>query len=245
VRNSFFKSAFLRGKLALPHHYNEADLQLAHIERNNAKLIDTIAEARKTGFISQGQIERARRFSGVVEDIEERAQDAAFEPAKWAKQPYNTHGYKAIEMAVFECIKLITAKHYQHLCMGIIIDFDDCGSQALVRLDTNLASRSDGNVRDIKTKYAHAVANFDEKDPVKWFDNILRQQQVLLHYRTGKKTVDVMEDAVHRIQACTGPSSEVSVKIVTGRITTADTKATGTNLMETDEVLSFEAILRA
>jgi len=50
---------------------------------------------------------------------------------------------------------------------------------------------------------------------------------------------------VHRIQACTGPSSGLSVKIVTGRITTADTKTTGTNLTETDEVLSFEARLRA
>jgi len=29
------------------------------------------------------------------------------------------HGYKEIEMAVFEYIKLITAKHYEHLCMGI------------------------------------------------------------------------------------------------------------------------------
>jgi len=105
--------------LALPHHYNlnKVDLQLARIERNNAKLIDTIAEARKTGFISQ--VERAMRISGVVQDEEERAQDAAFEPAKWAKQPYNTHGYKAIEIAVFEYIKLITAKHYQHLCIRL------------------------------------------------------------------------------------------------------------------------------
>jgi len=31
--------------LALPHHHNEADLQLATIERDNAKLIDTIALA--------------------------------------------------------------------------------------------------------------------------------------------------------------------------------------------------------
>jgi len=80
--------------LALPHHYTEADLQLARIERNNAKLVDTIAEARKMEFILQGQIERARRFSGVVRDEEERAQDAAFEPAKWAMQSCNTHGYK-------------------------------------------------------------------------------------------------------------------------------------------------------
>jgi len=48
-----------------------------------------------------------------------------------------------------------------------VFDFEDCGSQALVRLDTNLASRSDGNVRDIKTKYAHDVANFDEKNTPK------------------------------------------------------------------------------
>jgi len=54
--------------LALPHHYKEADLQLTRIERDNAKLIDTIAEARKMEFILQGQIERARRFSGVVQD---------------------------------------------------------------------------------------------------------------------------------------------------------------------------------
>jgi len=58
--------------LALPHHYNEADLQLARIERDDAKLIDTIAEARKMEFIAQGQIQRARRFSGVVQDEEEQ-----------------------------------------------------------------------------------------------------------------------------------------------------------------------------
>jgi len=52
--------------LALPHYYNEADLQLARIERDIAKFIDTIAEARKMEVISQGQIERAKRFS---EDI--------------------------------------------------------------------------------------------------------------------------------------------------------------------------------
>jgi len=31
------------------------------------------------------------------------------------KQPHNTHGYKAIKMVVFGYIKMITAKHYQHL----------------------------------------------------------------------------------------------------------------------------------
>ena len=50
---------------------------------------------------------------------------------------------------------------------------------------------------------------------------------------------------VHRIQACTGPNFVLSVKIATWRSTTAATKATGTNLTETDEVLSFEAMLRA
>ena len=69
-------------------------------------------------------------------------------------------------------------------------------------------SRSDGTIRDIKTKYAESVVNFDEKDPVKWFDNILRQQQVLLHCHTGTTTVDAMEDDVHCIQACTGSSRE-------------------------------------
>ena len=82
-------------------------------------------------------------------------------------------------MAVFEYIKLIMAKHYEHLCMGIDVNQEDCGSQALVRLDTNLASRSDGTIRDIKIKYTDAVANFDENAPVQWFSNILRQQQVL------------------------------------------------------------------
>jgi hypothetical protein len=51
--------------------------------------------------------------------------------------------------------------------MGLSIDHEDCGSQTLVRLDTNLASHSDGTIRDIKTKYVNAVANFDEDDPVK------------------------------------------------------------------------------
>mmetsp|Transcript_56492 Transcript_56492/g.82915 ORF Transcript_56492/g.82915 Transcript_56492/m.82915 type:complete len:82 (+) Transcript_56492:122-367(+) len=39
--------------LALPHHYNEADLQLARIEHNNAKLIDTI-EGSKNGVYLAG-----------------------------------------------------------------------------------------------------------------------------------------------------------------------------------------------
>jgi len=148
-------------------------------------------------------------------------------------------------MAVFEYMKLITAKHYKHLCMGISIDQEDCGSQVLVRLDTNLASHSDGTIRDVKTKYADAVAHLDENNPVKWFGNVLRQQQVLLHYRIGTTTVEAMEDAVHRIQACTGPTSALSVEIATWRITTAATKATGTVLTEADEVLSFEAMLRS
>jgi len=40
--------------LALLHHYNEADLQVAHIERDTAKHFDTIAEARTMEFVSQG-----------------------------------------------------------------------------------------------------------------------------------------------------------------------------------------------
>ena len=69
------------------------DLQLATIERDNAKLIDTIALARTLEFISQGQIEQARRFSEIAQEEEDRAQEAVFEPAKWAKKPFNTHGY--------------------------------------------------------------------------------------------------------------------------------------------------------
>jgi len=98
--------------LALPHHHNEADFQLARTERDNAKLVDTFALARTLEFVSQGQIEQARRFSGMAQDEQERAQEAAFEPAKWATKQFNTHGYKEIEMAVFEYRKLITAKHY-------------------------------------------------------------------------------------------------------------------------------------
>ena len=201
--------------LALPHHHNATDLQLATIERDNAKLIDTIALARTLEFISQGQIEQARRFSGIVQEEQDRAQEAVFEPAKWAKKPFNTHGYKEIEMAVFEYIKLITAKHYEHLCMGIDVNQEDCGSQALVRLDTNLASRSDSTIRDIKIKYTDAVANFDENAPVQWFSNILRQQQVLHFYRIGTTALQAMEDAVHRIQTCTGQSSAFSIEIAT------------------------------
>ena len=80
---------------------------------------------------------------------------------------------------------------------------------------------------------------------MKWFGNILRQQQVLLHYHISATTVEAMEDAVHRIQECTGPTSALSVEIATWRITTPTTKATGTVLTEADEVLSFEAMLRS
>jgi len=62
-----------------------ADLQLVRTERDNANLIDTIALVRTLDFISQGQINQARRFSGIVQEKQECAQDAAFEPAKWAK----------------------------------------------------------------------------------------------------------------------------------------------------------------
>jgi len=164
----------------------------------------TIALAHTLEFISQGQINQARRFSGIAQEEQDRTQEAAFEPAKWAKKPLKMHGYKEIEMAVFEYIKLITAKHYEHLCMGIDVTQEDCGSQALVRLDTNLASRSDGTIRNIKIKYTDAVANFDENAPVQWFGNILRQQQVLHFYHIGTTAIQAMEDAVHRIQTCTG-----------------------------------------
>ena len=122
--------------LALPYHHNEADLQLARIERDNAKLINTIEITHTLEFISQGQINQAKRFSGIAQEEQDRAQEASFKPAKWAKKLFNMHGYKEIEMAVFEYIKLITAKHYEYLCMGIDVTQEDCGSQALVRLDT-------------------------------------------------------------------------------------------------------------
>ena len=158
-------------------------MQLATIERDNAKLIDTIALAHTLEFISQGQINQARRSSGIAQEEQDRAQEATFEPAKWAKKPLNTHSYKEIELAVSEYIKPITAKHYAHLCMGIDVTLEDCGSQALVRLDTNMASRSDATIRDIKIKYTDAVANFDENAPAQWFSFFLRQQQVLHFYR--------------------------------------------------------------
>ena len=60
-----------------------------------------IALARTLEFISQGQIEQARIFSGIAQEEQDRAQEAVFEPAKWAKKLFNTHGYKEIEMAVF------------------------------------------------------------------------------------------------------------------------------------------------
>jgi len=227
--------------IALPHHHNEADLQLARIERDNAKLIDTIALTHTLEF----QIQQVRRFSGIAQDEQERAQEAAFKLAKWDKKSFNTHNYKEIEMAVLGYIKLITAKHYEHLCMGINVTQEDCGSQVLVRLDTNLASRSDGTIRDIKTKYVDAVANFDKNKPVQWFGNILRQQQVPQFYRISTTTIKAMEDAVHRIQACIGQSSGFSIEIATWRITIAATKATGTVLTDDDEVLSFDAMLRA
>ena len=44
---------------------------------------------------------------------------------------------------------------------------------------------------------------------------------------------------------CRGQSSAFSIEIATWRITTAATKATGTVLTDADEVLSFEAMLRA
>jgi len=96
-------------------------LQLARIERDNAKLIDTIALDHTLEFISQGQIDHARRFSGIEKHEQDHVQEAAFELAKWAKKPFNTHGYKEIEMVIFEHIKLITAKHYEHFCMDIDI----------------------------------------------------------------------------------------------------------------------------
>jgi len=53
-----------------------------------------------------------------------------------------------------------------------------------------------------------------------------------------------MEHAVHRIQECTGQTSALSIEISSWRITTGATKAMGTALTDTDEVLSFEAMLR-
>jgi len=60
-----------------------------------------------------------RRFSGIAQDEEACAADATFEPTKWAKLPINAHGNKAIELAAYEYIKLLTAKRYPHVCMGI------------------------------------------------------------------------------------------------------------------------------
>jgi len=118
-------------------------------------------------------------------------------------------------MAVFEYIKLITATHYEHLCMGINVTKEDCSSQALVCLDTNLASRSDGTILDIKITYVDAVANFDENTPVQWFSNILHQQQILQFYHISTAAIQAMEDAVHHIQTCTGQSSGFSIEIAT------------------------------
>ena len=39
--------------LVLPHHHNATDLQIATVEHDNAKLIDTIALARTLEFISK------------------------------------------------------------------------------------------------------------------------------------------------------------------------------------------------
>jgi len=86
---------------------------------------------------------------------------------------------------------------------------------------------SDGTIRDIKIKYADAVANFDENAPLQWFGNILRQQQVLQFYRIGTTAIQAMEDAVHRILACTGQSSGFSIETATWRITTAPSKRLG------------------
>jgi len=43
------------------------------------------------------------------------------------------------------------------------------------------------------------LPNMTRMTPSKWFGSILRQQQALLHYRTGTTTVDAMEEAVHCI----------------------------------------------
>ena len=77
--------------LALPHHHNATDLQLATIERDNAKLIDTIALARTLEFISQVQIEQARRFSGIAQEEQDRAQESRFRASQM--------GQKAIQHA--------------------------------------------------------------------------------------------------------------------------------------------------
>jgi len=54
--------------LALLHLYNEADVQLACVERDNAKHTDTITKAQTMHFMSQSKIMRAKQFSGVVQD---------------------------------------------------------------------------------------------------------------------------------------------------------------------------------
>jgi len=148
--------------------------------------------------------------------------------------------YTEIKMEVFEHIKLITAKYYQHLCMSISVDQD----QVLVRVNNNLASRNNSTICDIKTKFADVVNHFDKSDPVKWFNNVLRQQQVLQYHCTSTATIKAMEDAVNSLQACTGQNSALSVEIATWWITTAATKVTETILTETDEVVNFEAMLR-
>ena len=185
-------------------------------------------------YISQGQITRAKRFSGVAQDDKECAQDTVFEPTKLANQPYNTHGYKEIEISVFEYIcawasasttKTVALKR---LCVSTPTLLRTATAPfAISRLSTSTL---------LPTLTRMTLSNGS--------GNILRQQQVLLHYRTGTTTVDAIEDAVHRIQACTGPNSALSVEIATWHIMTAATKATGTALTETVKVLSLEALQR-
>ena len=62
------------------------DFQLATIQRDNAKLVDTIALARTLEVISQGQIEQARRFSGIAQEEQDRAQESRFRASQMGQE---------------------------------------------------------------------------------------------------------------------------------------------------------------
>jgi len=68
---------------------------------------------------------------------------------------------------------------------------DDYGSQALIRLDTNLVLRSDGTMQDTKNAYCASIADLHETDPVKLFDAVnkcfkttTREKQQLMPWKT-------------------------------------------------------------
>jgi len=83
---------------------------------------------------------------------------------------------------------------------------DDYGSQALIRLDTNLVLRSDGTMQDTKNAYCASIADLHETDPVKLFDAVNKC------FKTTTRA-NAMEDAVHPIQECTGQTLALSMKI--------------------------------